>query len=129
MLRRPPRSTRTDTLFPYTTLFRSPSGRSLGEGELVHVMAAQFRREPLGRRIDVAALGEMTFAAKPIDLGELGGAGTPHHPSDEAYLPQPPAIAPRDRCRSSLCPAHRSALTTPSSTQRIRDQVTAQPVL
>src|SRR3546814_10430607 len=25
MLRRPPRSTRTDTLFPYTTLFRSPS--------------------------------------------------------------------------------------------------------
>src|SRR3546814_264868 len=24
-LRRPPRSTRTDTLFPYTTLFRSPS--------------------------------------------------------------------------------------------------------
>src|SRR3546814_13839704 len=24
MMRRPPRSTRTDTLFPYTTLFRSP---------------------------------------------------------------------------------------------------------
>src|SRR3546814_19899279 len=24
MLRRPPKSTRTDTLFPYTTLFRSP---------------------------------------------------------------------------------------------------------
>src|SRR3546814_4113672 len=31
MIRRPPRSTRTDTLFPYTTLFRSPlpDGRSL----------------------------------------------------------------------------------------------------
>src|SRR3546814_8699906 len=34
MIRRPPRSTRTDTLFPYTTLFRSPgdkvkSGRSI----------------------------------------------------------------------------------------------------
>src|SRR3546814_16205477 len=28
MIRRPPRSTRTDTLFPYTTLFRSP--RALG---------------------------------------------------------------------------------------------------
>src|SRR3546814_2830937 len=26
MIRRPPRSTRTDTLFPYTTLFRSLSG-------------------------------------------------------------------------------------------------------
>src|SRR3546814_9624215 len=29
MIRRPPRSTRTDTLFPYTTLFRS-SGEHLG---------------------------------------------------------------------------------------------------
>src|SRR3546814_11715577 len=27
MIRRPPRSTRTDTLFPYTTLFRSPEGQ------------------------------------------------------------------------------------------------------
>src|SRR3546814_5127049 len=26
MIRRPPRSTRTDTLFPYTTLFRSEGG-------------------------------------------------------------------------------------------------------
>src|SRR3546814_2652308 len=30
MIRRPPRSTRTDTLFPYTTLFRS-SDRTSGE--------------------------------------------------------------------------------------------------
>src|SRR3546814_10735390 len=29
MIRRPPRSTRTDTLFPYTTLFRSPAFRLL----------------------------------------------------------------------------------------------------
>src|SRR3546814_20018442 len=29
MIRRPPRSTRTDTLFPYTTLFRSEYGRVL----------------------------------------------------------------------------------------------------
>src|SRR3546814_8911702 len=29
MLRRPPRSTRTDTLFPYTTLFRSPEIRGI----------------------------------------------------------------------------------------------------
>src|SRR3546814_14554392 len=31
MLRRPPRSTRTDTLFPYTTLFRSTVG-PIGRG-------------------------------------------------------------------------------------------------
>src|SRR3546814_12508713 len=34
MIRRPPRSTRTDTLFPYTTLFRSVAGH---EAELVVV--------------------------------------------------------------------------------------------
>src|SRR3546814_10315575 len=32
MIRRPPRSTRTDTLFPYTTLFRSLAGRMLCRG-------------------------------------------------------------------------------------------------
>src|SRR3546814_14356672 len=30
MIRRPPRPTRTDTLFPYTTLFRSVAARQLG---------------------------------------------------------------------------------------------------
>src|SRR3546814_20477028 len=36
MIRRPPRSTRTDTLFPYTTLFRSSGAPSLlvAEAEL-----------------------------------------------------------------------------------------------
>src|SRR3546814_17431915 len=34
MRRRPPRSTRTDTLFPYTTLFRSCQGDSRDAGRL-----------------------------------------------------------------------------------------------
>src|SRR3546814_17654963 len=37
MIRRPPRSTRTDTLFPYTTLFRSQE-RVTGGGVLLHVV-------------------------------------------------------------------------------------------
>src|SRR3546814_9057831 len=37
MIRRPPRSTRTDTLFPYTTLFRSqPEAHEAGRGERCH---------------------------------------------------------------------------------------------
>src|SRR3546814_3754271 len=49
MIRRPPRSTRTDTLFPYTTLFRSDDaagvlGRAGVAGRLV-----QHQREPGGR--------------------------------------------------------------------------------
>src|SRR3546814_9497689 len=34
MIRRPPRSTRTDTLFPYTTLFRSDPVRKTNRGSL-----------------------------------------------------------------------------------------------
>src|SRR3546814_15657631 len=39
MIRRPPRSTRTDTLFPYTTLFRSQAAAGLGivEGSRVRL--------------------------------------------------------------------------------------------
>src|SRR3546814_3380639 len=37
MIRRPPRSTRTDTLFPYTTLFRSDVPVEGAAGILVHV--------------------------------------------------------------------------------------------
>src|SRR3546814_1321682 len=50
MIRRPPRSTRTDTLFPYTTLFRSvgepsherPQGGSCGASREA---VAEFQRE------------------------------------------------------------------------------------
>src|SRR3546814_12645601 len=34
MIRRPPRSTRTDTLFPYTTLFRSEGNATKGFGDI-----------------------------------------------------------------------------------------------
>src|SRR3546814_14769679 len=42
MIRRPPRSTRTDTLFPYTTLFRSALGLAVdrpGAGVVVRLAA------------------------------------------------------------------------------------------
>src|SRR3546814_20996456 len=42
MIRRPPRSTRTDTLFPYTTLFRSnltSSGRPIGASTITQQVA------------------------------------------------------------------------------------------
>src|SRR3546814_1823454 len=39
MIRRPPRSTRTDTLFPYTTLFRSVEGQAARVGVMLKVRA------------------------------------------------------------------------------------------
>src|SRR3546814_19442602 len=44
MLRRPPRSTRTDTLFPYTTLFRSDIVPAAFEGDQGRTRAAYLQR-------------------------------------------------------------------------------------
>src|SRR3546814_18887887 len=46
MIRRPPRSTRTDTRFPYTTLFRSNSGNQNQVNELLAQLAGHTRNEP-----------------------------------------------------------------------------------
>src|SRR3546814_7517382 len=48
MIRRPPRSTRTDTLFPYTTLFRS------GEADRPALSLDQPARRHRQRRCDAA---------------------------------------------------------------------------
>src|SRR3546814_16832718 len=76
MIRRPPRSTRTDTLFPYTTLFRSLVDLQRGDragGEVLNLDVAAFGGEDLaavirGRQIGQAADGDARrFAAAPRD--------------------------------------------------------------
>src|SRR3546814_5109148 len=59
MIRRTPTATRTDTLFPYTTLFRSHQDDERG-GHRSHVLpaaAVQAARQPHGRPLDVEDLG------------------------------------------------------------------------
>src|SRR3546814_14146777 len=55
MIRRPPRSTRTDTLFPYTTLFRS---LGVDEGADVELYRAPVETRAVldANRIDIAAI-------------------------------------------------------------------------
>src|SRR3546814_13194307 len=43
MIRRPPRSTRTDTLFPYTTLFRSLPGQRRRQRQGLHRVQVRLR--------------------------------------------------------------------------------------
>src|SRR3546814_4016259 len=65
MIRRPPRSTRTDTLFPYTTLFRSeaqPAERKAIERRIA--LAHQFTAA-LGRRIERDRGGAGLVLAEP----------------------------------------------------------------
>src|SRR3546814_2407088 len=52
MIRRPPRSTRTDTLFPYTTLFRSCPAASImtGFGRRANARAPRLARKLRQRR-------------------------------------------------------------------------------
>src|SRR3546814_3704955 len=50
MIRRPPRSTRTDTLFPYTTLFRSVCRRVAGRRKVPPDADDRTRLEPRPRR-------------------------------------------------------------------------------
>src|SRR3546814_1086899 len=50
MIRRPPRSTRTDTLFPYTTLFRSDRSFGVaGHGHVAHAPAVHGRLQVVAR--------------------------------------------------------------------------------
>src|SRR3546814_18514576 len=101
MSRRPPRSTRTDTLLPYTTLFRS-GGCELCADE------ADSRRRPAGRcRLELPAAGErarpsglwaessypaarhllhLSAGARPAALGDLplSRGGEPRAVEDDA---------------------------------------------
>src|SRR3546814_13665761 len=74
MIRLPPRSTRTDTLFPYTTLFRSPlhpeaDGRGAGgrSRQAQDRAAADDRRDP-----EPAEAGRLRAAGPRVSGGRAG---------------------------------------------------------
>src|SRR3546814_5249245 len=67
MIRRPPKSTRTDTLFPYTTLFRS------GDGHGCPYSAAADRTRCTHRRVRPAVLRDVHADRDP---GQEHRAGT-----------------------------------------------------
>src|SRR3546814_10068456 len=53
-IRRPPRSTRTDTLFPYTTLFRSPPDQARGGHDREIADRVVSRKQPHRPHVRVA---------------------------------------------------------------------------
>src|SRR3546814_16206233 len=98
MIRRPPRSTRTDTLFPYTTLFRSREPGAIGS-----------RQWPLQGRVDHPALRPpRTRRARHPD-----GAGDPR-------------LCRRDGARSMGCGSRRAdagdAVRGASGSPRFRER-------
>src|SRR3546814_2570202 len=72
MIRRPPRSTRTDTLFPYTTLFRSRVRRS----------GAEVRHEITMQRGPPAGIRRIQDEILQVHRDELGRARSEEHTSE-----------------------------------------------
>src|SRR3546814_9852487 len=92
MIPRPPRSTRTDTLFPYTTLFRSPPSRDtitelvyygrLAKAGRNHVLSTTFRLlETLAEELSEVCFGfapvsETRVRIEKLDrYADIGGIG------------------------------------------------------
>src|SRR3546814_12322354 len=105
MLRRPPRSTRTDTLFPYTTLFRSQTVRpDIGnENSQQPVIERLFNQ---ARMVKARCLNELgrhaealeAFRAPEIGISDLGDD------ADERRAVCNYLQIGRASCRERVCP-------------------------
>src|SRR3546814_2629687 len=101
MIRRPPRSTRTYTLFPYTTLFRSPLPPPLTKGD-------RGRSVLVPRRLlrQIAAYVAVERAAGVAKFAARDGAASFDRPIPvtRAGLDRMRDICtPEERCRLILC--------------------------
>src|SRR3546814_3475990 len=83
MRRRPPRSTRTDTLFPYTTLFRSPELARLSPAGVLPALERALR----GLRRAVAR-------GNRVDPRRVGGRGRRGGAADQRAAARAPGPAP-----------------------------------
>src|SRR3546814_11039543 len=80
MIRRPPRSTRTDTLFPYTTLFRSAVGVAVHFALVDQALLRGVHEfDRILDREDVAVLGLVDVVDHRRQRGRLARAGRAGH--------------------------------------------------
>src|SRR3546814_18955667 len=113
MIRRPPRSTRTDTLFPYTTLFRSTPAHGVGTG--TQALAQRARDLPGGKDQAVLLSHPLPAGARVVAMprpparkrGRRHGGGALFQPQihvlrREATLPVPSTIG-RTSGRDRVC--------------------------
>src|SRR3546814_18543120 len=92
MIRRPPRSTRTDTLLPYTTLFRS-----LGKGWIGGPRGGDARRDGVG------GAGGKGDDARPREPPALYDAGAHRDAQGHGFGRDPVREIGRASCRERVC--------------------------
>src|SRR3546814_18989151 len=86
MIRRPPRSTRTDTLFPYTTLVRSGNGQAERLTNLQHIR--------------LLGSGNATFTPPGRDIGGRLTKCTSHRTDAAEQVENCVRLIPAHVCRS-----------------------------
>src|SRR3546814_15511567 len=103
MIRRPPRSTRTDTLFPYTTLFRSP-------GTVGKKRKSQPAQSELGK---ITTIHESQYSKGAATVQGRRRIAAAVHPHDGRKTVVPPRSEERrvgkecvSTCRSRWSPYH-----------------------
>src|SRR3546814_6491506 len=96
MIRRPPRSTLTDTLFPYTTLFRS------------HRLAARIATQALGHRI--RQHGVEAESLPFIKTAQIRMAEQPDRPIDRKSTRRTPVTNAHLVCRLLLAKNKRNTM-------------------
>src|SRR3546814_20453317 len=108
MIRRPPRSTRTDTLFPYTTLFRSPAAMTSFVGQEAQMKAflaasASARMHHGWILAGIRRLGQARFARSAATHLLAEAAGPP--PGGEGfYVPAGTRIrSPTEAGSTTVC--------------------------
>src|SRR3546814_18967288 len=104
MIRRPPRSTRTDTLFPYTTLFKPCQVKGAAHNRVVHLQRATMRYKQVSisdmsaKFIMHLSTRDLTFRLPLLRLQPLPGtsdAVVSHHcggPFPLSLVIRPPLI-------------------------------------
>src|SRR3546814_11685293 len=100
MIRRPPRSTRTDTLFPYTTLFRSPSRacKTLSYTRAFTIRSNSIRGNATRRKmIKYGMIGMLMMTVPAVQVSAQADAPSfaifEHRPSATAAEPAEPSFA------------------------------------
>src|SRR3546814_15870527 len=117
MIRRPPRSTRTDTLFPYTTLFRStlaatwfhpPASRQIGQPvpeigtEAARLTGAVLEARSEGRKAPPLG-GFAPAGSRPAAAPERFAILPPGIPHDEPALPARSLLRSEERRVGQAC--------------------------
>src|SRR3546814_10263984 len=124
MIRRPPRSTRTDTLFPYTTLFRSPAAGEMpipsalaqlapGDADRADAVEQLAERRDVVRRDRFVQLAAHAAIDARQRIGDIG-AGVAVEPGVESD---------QDRARTVRGLGRRNALSLAHHRNQHADQI------